>query len=383
MKFDIDYNKAPLLVIWEATRACALACKHCRASAINQRHPLELNTTESKKLLDDTKAMGTPVFVFTGGDPLQREDLDELIRHGSDIGLRTGTIPASTDRLTQDRVQQLKDAGLDQMALSLDGSTPEKHDGFRCVPGSYKKVMEGAAWAREAGIPLQINTVFAQWNVNDFDAIAKQVEDLGVVFWEVFFLVPTGRGAVMDSCTAEQYEMLFEKMYKLSRKVPFIIKVTEAPHYRRYVKRAEAAERLSGNIQPTVTTKTPHPHAMRKAIFSGPQRPIDSRGGLRNTYPGVNSGKGFCFVDHIGGVYPSGFLPKLAGDVRDNPIYEIYRNSPIFKDLRNMALLKGKCGHCEFNNVCGGSRARAYAMKGDCLAEEPFCNYQPATTTAG
>ena len=182
--FTVNYDESPLLVIWEVTRACQLACKHCRADAINVRHPKELTLEEGKHLLDEIVEMGTPLVVFSGGDPLQRTDLEDLIRYAKSRGLRVGTIPAATDHLTRERVLSLKEAGLDQMALSLDGITAEKHDDFRQVPGSFAKVMQGAAWAHEAGIPLQINTVLAAWNADDFDEMAQMVQDLGVVFWE-------------------------------------------------------------------------------------------------------------------------------------------------------------------------------------------------------
>jgi AdoMet-dependent heme synthase len=277
------------------------------------------------------------------------------------VGLRVGTIPASTPRLTRERLVELKKAGIGQIALSLDGADAEGHDGFRCVPGSYDKVMEGARWARDEAIPLQINTVFADWNFDQFDAIADLVDSLGVVFWEVFFLVPTGRGATLDGCLSEQYEQLFAKLYARSLKVSFIIKVTEGPHYRRYVAQQQKAARQA---HPGV--EVPAPVTTRRAGM-----------GISRTYPGVNAGKGFCFVDHVGEVYPSGFLPLEAGSVRDRSIIDIYRNHPLFLSLRDPDLLGGKCGVCSYRNICGGSRARAYAVTGDHLAEEPCCAYEP------
>ncbi|MBU0677222.1 MAG: TIGR04053 family radical SAM/SPASM domain-containing protein [Verrucomicrobia bacterium] len=356
MRFDVDYNKAPLLVIWEVTRACQLACKHCRASAINVRDPNELTLEQGRELLADIAAMGTPLVIFTGGDPLQRDDLEELIVSAKELGLRAGSIPAATEYLTQKRVQSLAAAGLDQMALSLDGPTSEQHDTFRGVEGSFKKVMQGALWAREARLPLQINTVFAAWNFGEFDRIAALVESLGIVFWEVFFLVPTGRGEAMKSCTADQYEVLFGKLHEMSQRVSFIIKVTEAQHYRRYVMQ----------------------HSVSRTEGEGDQ--VEAQGAIRSAPKPVNAGKGFCFVDHVGNVCPSGFLPVIAGNVKDSSISDVYRESDIFRELRDYSKLKGKCGRCEFREVCGGSRSRAHAMTGDIHAEEPFCVYEPATT---
>lgn len=351
MNWKLDYAAAPLLVIWEITRSCALACQHCRASAIDWRDPRELTTAQGRALISDVAAMGTPLMVFTGGDPLQRDDLEELIRHARAEHLTVGTIPAATPRLTRERIFSMRDAGVHQIALSVDAETAAKHDAFRGVPGTFEKVIEAAGWVRDAGVNLQANTVFGSWNANDFDAIAALVECLGVVFWEVFFLVPTGRGAALPGCTPGQFEMLFEKIYGLSKRAPFVIKVTEGQHLRRFV-----AQR--GADDPTVAK------SKAKLMLGG--RP-------------VNSGHGFCFVDHLGNVCPSGFLPLECGNLRDRSIADIYRNSPVFRELRRFDLLKGKCGVCEFRDACsGGSRARAYALTGDYLSEEPFCLHQPS-----
>jgi radical SAM protein len=364
----IDFDRAPFLLIWEVTRGCALACQHCRAEAIDWRDPNELTTDEGRKLMDEVREMGTRILVLTGGDPLQRDDLEDLIRHGKSIDLRVGTIPATTPRLTADRVAALQAAGLDQMAISLDGSTAASHDGFRQVPGCFDKAMEAAQFARAANLPLQVNTVFASWNFDDFDALAALVEELGVVFWEVFFLVPVGRGTVLDGCTAEQYDALFEKLLTLSRRVDFVIKVTEAPHYRAYVARAEEAGAAPARLKPaTEGARGGHPGGGHP----GGGHPT----GMVMTKAGVNSGKGFCFVDHIGDVQPSGFLPLTAGNVRDTSVTELYRDSPLFRDLRDTSKLKGVCGMCRFRDTCGGSRARAYALTGDYHAEEEFCVY--------
>lgn len=355
MKFDVDFNRAPLLLIWEVTRACALACRHCRASAEDVRHPAELTLDEGRRLLDDVRAMGTPLIIFTGGDPLQRDDLEELVRYAKSIGLRAGAIPAATSRLTRDRVFALKEAGLDQMAISLDGVTAAQHDAFRRVEGTFDRAMAGANWAREAGLPLQVNTVFGSWNVNDFDAMAELVQRLGIVFWEVFFLVPTGRGVELQGVTPDQVEMLFGKLYDLAQHANFIVKITEGQHFRRYV-----AQRTGGAPARHGAPGHPSPRLML-----GP-------------HP-VNAGRGFCFVDHIGGVFPSGFLTVECGNVRRQPVSEIYRTSKVFNELRDASLLKGRCGRCEYRDMCsGGSRARAYAITGDYLAEDPLCGYQPA-----
>lgn len=304
--------------------------------------------------------MGAPLIVFTGGDPLQREDLEELVRHAAARQLVVGTIPAATPHLSREHVLALRDAGVHQLALSVDAETAAKHDAFRGVPGTFQKLIEAAAWIREAGINLQANTVFGAWNADDFDALAAFVQDLGVVFWEVFLLVPTGRAANLKGCSAQQVEQLFDKLCRLALRAPFVIKVTEAQHLRRFV-----AQHYDVNDPATARLR-------RQLMLAGPP---------------VNAGHGICFVDHVGNVYPSGFLPLACGNVRQRPVSEIYRHHPVFRQLRQFNLLKGKCGVCEFRDLCsGGSRARAYAVRGDYLAEEPSCAYEPQdarrTTTA-
>lgn len=346
MKFDVDFDRAPLLVIWEVTRACELACRHCRASAENRRDPRELTLDEGRALLDQVRDMGTPLVVFTGGDPLQRDDLEELIRHAKQIGLRPAAIPAATPRLTRERMFSLRRAGLDQVAISIDASTAERHDAFRKVEGTFAKAMQGVMWAHEAGIPLQINTVFGAWNFDEFDALAELMRRLEIVFWEVFFLVPTGRGAELEGCTADQMRELFRKLYDLSLTAPFIVKVTEAQHFRCY------AVRRSRDL----------PHGVRPRLMMSGQP--------------VNAGCGFCFVDHIGNICPSGFLPLERGNVRQQKLAEVYRYDPVFRELRDFARIKGRCAECSELAICGGgSRARAYALTGDYLAADPTCTF--------
>lgn len=358
----VDFDRAPFLVIWETTRSCGLACKHCRAEAIPGRDPGELSTAEGRRLLSQVAAMGTPIAVLSGGDPLNRPDLEELVRHGKSVGLRMGAIPAATENLTRERVRALADAGLDQIAFSLDGPTAETHDGFRQVPGSFERTLRGAAYAREAGIPLQINTCFASWNLEHLEAMVRLAAELKVAFWEVFFLVPMGRGRAMESLTAEQFEAVFARLHRLNDEVGFVVKITEAPHYRRHVILRETEG---------------HPGGAAERIKHILARPRGVAGGMGLSPQSVNSGKGFAFVDFRGEICPSGFLPIAAGNVRKNKLADVYRTSPLFRALRDPRRLKGKCGACEFSAVCGGSRARAYAMTGDYLETDPFCAYQP------
>ena len=358
MPFQVDFHQAPLLVIWEVTRACALACRHCRASAINQRHPGELDLEEGRRLLDEIHAMGTPIVVLTGGDPIQRHDLEDLIAHGKSIGLRMGTIPAGTPRLTRERLASIKAAGVDQVAFSLDAATAERHDAFRQVPGSFALTLQGARWARELEIPLQINTVLSRNNFHEFDEIADLVASLDIVFWEVFFLVPTGRGTELQGCSPEETELLFNKLRERAATAPYVIKVTEAQHYRRHLLQHEGKNRGPELAHRGHATEIP-PKGGRPAI------------GMSSKV--VNAGNGFCFVDHTGNICPSGFLPEICGNVRSHSLTGIYRHHPLFTALRDPRALKGKCGRCEFKAACGGSRSRAHAVHGDPFAEEPSC----------
>lgn len=362
----VDFDRAPFLVIWETTQACALACRHCRASARPWRDPLELTTEEGKRVVRATAEMGTPLIVFSGGDPVNRPDLFELIRYGREQGLRTATIPAATDRLTRDLVRGLKDSGLDQMALSLDFPRPDLHDAFRGVPGAFAKTLEAAAWAREHGLPLQINTTVCGDTAPYLEEMAELVERLGVVFWEVFFLIPVGRGSVLNGLSASECERIFDLLYRVQKKSTFIVKVTEAPHYRRHVaqrERASAGERgrPAGAVEmPAVLTRSEGPgHTMGLA----PR--------------GVNAGNGFLFVSHRGDIYPSGFLPLSAGNVRDCSLADAYRSSDLFRRLRSPHLFKGRCGRCEFREICGGSRSRAFSLTSDPFETDPWCAYRP------
>lgn len=355
----VNFDETPFIVIWETTQACDLACVHCRAKAQPNASPDQLTTAEGLALIDRIAAMGTPILVLSGGDPLSRPDLLELIRHGKARGLRMATIPAATPRLTREAVHALKGAGLDQMALSLDASTTEAHDRFRGVPGAFEKTMAAAAWAHDAGLPLQINTVMTAQNVDDIDRLVALVGRLGVVFWEVFFLVPVGRGVCVTGLTADQYEAVFAKLYAAERSAPFIIKVTEALHYRRFRAQQAMAQQAAAN-------------------GAAPRWSEHGPGGSIGVAPHtVNAGKGHLFISHTGEVFPSGFLPLSAGTIRETDLATLYRTAPLFRMLRDPAALKGRCGCCEFRSLCGGSRSRAYAMTGDYLAEDPCCGYQP------
>ena len=362
----LDFNERPYIVIWETTQACDLACVHCRACAQPGRNPFELSTTEARGLIDQIAEMKTPVFVLTGGDPLKRPDIFELVEHANSRGVHTSMTPSATPLLTRDAIAKLKERGLARLAVSLDGSTAEIHDAFRRVSGSYECTLNAIRWARELGLPVQINTTITRRNLRDFDPMVKLLETLDIVLWSVFFLVPTGRGQSEDLITAEDFETVFEQLYTTSAQVKFDIKTTEAQHYRRFLLQKRAEERKSSEDAPR--TLVPAAQAFPAALGGD---------GIARAPRGLNDGKGFVFVSHIGEVYPSGFLPKSAGNIRRERLAHLYRESPLFRSLRDTSQLKGKCGVCEFKEICGGSRSRAYAMTGDALAEEPRCAYQP------
>jgi radical SAM protein len=362
-----DFARAPLLVIWESTRSCALACDHCRADADLRVDPRELTTAEGFRLIDSVRDMGTPIFVLSGGDPLNRPDLEKLIRHGKSRGLRVGTIPAATKNLTRERLVSLRDAGLDQVAFSLDGAAAATHDAFRRAPGAFELVLQGVRWAHELGMPVQINTCFGAFNWKEFDDLVALVSGLPIAFWEVFSLIPVGRGARLGGLTPEQLETLYARMHRLTKEVSFVVKLTEGQPFRRHVLQAERGTGAGAAAR------------AEDAVA----RPASVRSGIRLPKRAVNAGDGFLFVDHVGEICPSGFLPVPRGNVRTHELASVYREDPLFVALRDHSLLEGRCGACKYREACGGSRARAWAVTGNPHAEDPACAYIPARLTAG
>lgn len=363
---SIDFTERPFIVIWETTRACQLACKHCRAEAQPHADPRQLNHDEALHLIDQIMAFGDPLpnLVLTGGDPLERPDLFDLIRYAVRKGLRVSITPSATPKVTKEAMEKAKKAGLSRWAFSLDGSTAAIHDSFRGWNGSYELTIRSISYLHELGLPIQINTTISRYNIHDLDNIAALLQKLGVVLWSVFFLVPTGRGNIKDMISPTDHERVFNWLYDLSQKAPFDIKTTAAQHFRRVALQRRTADRRAG--KDTALTLLGTRMAGRATADGVGRAPL-----------GVNDGNGFIFISHTGDVYPSGFLPVTCGNIRQQSLAEIYRNSPILKDLRNPDKLKGKCGWCEFRFICGGSRARAYAVTGDYLESEPFCTYIP------
>ena len=352
----MNFDQAPMLVIWEATQACDLACVHCRASAQSERHPAELTTEEGYKLLDEIRSFGDPLMVFTGGDPLKRPDLYDLIRHSVKIGLRTNVTPSATPLLTPAAIDGFKAAGVTRMAISVDGHDAASHDDFRGIPGTFDRAMLALRHARDIGLDTQFQTTVTKRNMAHLPEIAEIVKEVRSKMWSLFFLIVTGRAAERDDLTAPEYEQVFDFMYELSKTAEFGIKTTEAMHYRRYV-----AQRIRAEGGAT------HNEAAK---------------GVAWRTAGVSDGKGFVFVSHTGEIFPSGFLPLSAGNVLHDPLTGVYRNSELFQSLRDTERREGKCGVCEYVKVCGGSRSRAYAFTGNYLAEDPRCVYQPHAADA-
>jgi AdoMet-dependent heme synthase len=354
-----DFNLAPFTIAWEVTRACAFACKHCRADAQHQRDPDELTTEEGLRLIDRLAEFGSPILIFTGGDPMMRRDLFDLIAYATQKGLRCSLTPTATALPTIERLKQAHEAGVRRIALSLDAPTPDAHDEFRQVPGSWERTMKILHNAREVGLSVQVNTTVSSFNVDQLYDMVPFIQEVAAVQWSVFFLVPTGRAQAKYMISAQKHEQIFNWLYDLSQQAAFDIKATAAPMYRRVAIQRKKAESTTGQ-----------PITFQGAGFQYAD-------GLNRPTKGVNDGNGFLFISHLGQIMPSGFLPIDCGNVRHQDIVDVYRNHPVFKDLRNYELLKGKCGICDYRDVCGGQRGRAYGVTGDYMETDPACAYEP------
>lgn len=356
MRPPSDYSQAPLITIWETTRACDLACIHCRASAQTAPDPRQLGPEEGFRLLDAVRRFGRGLFVMTGGDPLKRPDIADLLAYAMDRGLITALSPSGTPLLTRDRLEPMVRAGLRTVSISVDGSTSAIHDAFRGVPGSFGWSEAGIRVAKDLGLEVQINTTVSRHNLTDLPAVADLVTRVGASRWSVFFLVPTGRGQATDMVSAPEGERVLHWLYDLTKTARFHVKTTEAQHYRRVAIERESAEQ---GITPAEVLERSRTAGGRFA-------------------PGVNSGNGFLFVSHRGDILPSGFLPMPAGNVRTDDLVRVYRDAPLFRTLRDPSQLRGRCAACPYRVVCGGSRSRAYATTGDYLAEDPACSFEPS-----
>jgi len=374
-----DLNERPFMIIWETTHACDLACRHCRAEAIPQHDPLSLTTAQAKTLLEQVDRFGKPrpIFIFTGGDPFKRDDLFELLAYGNQLGLAMAVSPSGTPLLNRDNLLRVKENGAKAISLSIDGSTPARHDDFRQVPGSFELTTRGWKIARELGLKLQLNTTVTRYNLDDLPNIFKLVLEFGAMTWSVFFLVPTGRGRAEDEISPAEYEAVMHFLYDCSKYLS--AKTTEGHHYKRVVLQRAILDEKGLNVEDYFEL---HP------IYFELRRQLDQivtahgllpRDTIFRTPMHINAGNGFVFVSRRGEVFPSGFMPIPVGNIKEKSLVDIYRDAPLFNDLRDPAKYEGRCGLCEFVGVCGGSRSRAYAVTGDPLAEEPFCNYQPGS----
>lgn len=351
---NFSYQRAPMIVYWELTTACALACRHCRAEAVLEAPPGELTTAQALAVLDQIVGFGAPLphVVMTGGDPLRRPDLDLLVTEAISRGIGVSLAPAVTPLLTRERLQDLKDLGIQAISLSLDGSTAEGHDGVRQVPGTFEATLQALGDAAAVGLPVQINTLVTAETLPDMGAIYELLRTRTLMTWSLFFLISTGRGTTLRESSAGDAERLMRWLCAIAREAPFLARTTEATHYRRIAATPlERAGRTAAEIE-----------AMPMARGFG-----------------IRDGNGIVFISHIGAVTPSGFLPLAVGNVKDTPLPVLYRSHPTMLALRDPAGFKGRCGICEYHLWCGGSRARAYAWTGDPLASDPLCPYQPGS----
>jgi radical SAM protein len=350
-----DFDHSPLMFYYETTTACDLVCKHCRASAQEAADPAQLNTEQSKQLLTQIATFPKrPMVVLTGGDPLKRRDLMELIAHGREVGLEMALTPSATPLATREAFQRVRDAGIKRLGISLDAPNAATHDAFRGWEGSFERTREMLLTARELGMSVQINTTVCRRNVDLLDEMAEFLMPFDIAMWALFFLIPVGRGFDEERIRPEEYETVFEKLYGWSQTMPYAVKTTEAPHYRRFVMQR------GGN-----------PLAGPRGSGGGHER----RG--HRAPLGVTDGKGIMFVSHIGEIFPAGFLPICCGRFPKDSVVDVYQKHPVFLDLRTPSRFKGKCGVCEYNMICGGSRSRAYGVTGDAMESEPDCLHIP------
>ncbi|MDR2203890.1 MAG: radical SAM protein [Nitrososphaerota archaeon] len=340
-----NHTTVPRVIAWESTRACNYACQHCRAHAQKQADPNQLTTQEAYQMINQIAAYCKPVFILSGGDPLQREDIFDIASYASNKGLRVVMSPSGSN-ITPEIIEKMKTSGIKMISLSIDGSTAKIHDDFRMVNGAFNLAINNMKMARNGQLPFRINTTVTQHNLSDLPNILDLTTTIGAVEWDIFMLVPTGRGKLQMEITPKQYEETLQAIYKARLTSPIPIKVTCAPQYSRII-----------------TQHNP------RYLETQSKHGSDGRGCM--------AGNGFCFISHIGEVYGCGFLPVKAGDIRQQNFHDIYENSPLFKQLRTPVLLKGKCGLCNFKVICGGCRARAFSISNDYLHEEPFCNYNP------
>ena len=370
----LDLDSRPILVFWETTRACGLACRHCRASAIAEPLPGELTGPEAEAFLDSLAGFGTPspVLIATGGDVLERRDLDALLARAAGLKVPVALAPSVTPLLSDERCAALHRAGIKVASISLDGATAATHEGVRGIADHFEATLAAIRRLRRHGITVQVNTVVMRDTAEELPAIARLLTEAGASIWELFFLIQVGRGSTLGELTPAENEDVCHFLYDASRH-GFIVRAVEAPFFRRVVawreeepeaSQAEVAarfglgplyERLAAGLRHELGPPTSASRAQTK---------------------GTRDGKGILFVGHDGEIQPSGFLPFALGNVRQDDIVQVYRDHPLLRSIR-AAEFAGRCGRCSYRELCGGSRARAYAASGDALGEDPACAYQP------
>lgn len=347
------FDVAPRNVYWETTIACSLACHHCRAKATPERDPAELTTEEGYRLIESVRALGS-LLVFTGGDPFERPDLFELVAYARSLHVPVAVTPSTTATLSRASLERLEALGIAALGVSIDGPCAEEHDRFRGVAGTFDSSLRVLGFARELGINVQVNTTVTHATRPHLEAtfqLLAREHSPPVRRWSLFVLVPTGRGKSLLALSAPDLERLFEWVYDVSRDAPFHVSVVEAPHYRRYWLERQLREgRSDAELQ---------------------------RAGARMGF-GVRDGNGVVFVARNGDVFPAGFLPHpRLGNVRSTPLEVLYRTAPALQALRDSDRFTGRCGRCRYRELCGGSRARAWASSGDYLGDDPACAHDP------
>jgi AdoMet-dependent heme synthase len=391
----------PRLIFWEVTKGCNLRCIHCRATATELSSPTDPPTRVALDIIDQIAAAASPILVLSGGEPLYRSDIFQLARYATDKGLRVALATNGT-LVTKDVARMIVDAGVRRVSNSLDGADATTHDAFRGIPGAFEAAVRGLQNLKSFGMSVQINMTIARHNAHQLPEVLQLARNLGADALHTFLLVPVGCGvdiAAEQMVAPEEYERMLNWFYDQSLVGGIELKATCAPHYFRVVRQRRAAERRSAEALARIAPLDAKPHADPSSIGPtdmtmpgstsialkphGTGQPVGHPGGhpsdLNAMTKGCLAGTGVCFVSHEGEVYPCGYLPVIAGDLRKQTFVDIWENSATFHELRETSNLKGKCGCCEFRNVCMGCRARAYAATGDFMDEEPFCVYQPRT----
>ncbi len=369
----------PRLVFWETTAGCNLACIHCRRITVaDQLVPQDLTTAEAFTLIDQIAAFARPIFVLSGGEPLFRPDIFDIARYAADAGLIVALATNGT-LITHDVAQQIKESGIQRVSISFDGADAPTHDLFR-GPGAFDRSVAGMHYLAEVGVPYQINTTVARHNAHQMPQTLALAKSLGAAALHLFLLVPVGCGMEIaddQQISAAQYEEILNWMYDAEMEGGIELKATCAPHYFRIVRQRQAEERRQGIVRQ-------RPDSMHRQAAKGASgHPGGHPGSTGGRHPmnaatkGCLAGTGVCFVSHRGEIFPCGYLPVEAGNIRQTNFQQIWSDSPLFAELRDPDTLGGKCGLCEFKKVCGGCRARAYGMTLDYMAEEPFCTYEP------